>query len=252
MKNLKDLVGKLETLTNSDEIVEQLKEINKCFLQNYIIKINDLEIYPVEVEIYYFKDGVFEDENCHQNELQKNHFGKLYFHRAGRSKKEEALIDTNTYGGVDVCISKGDYYLSILIRSAYINELKKENLFSGINKISKKIINQCIQGKKDYCIDYLLKNIEKIEDIINKRTENINIENIFYQPRISEDHYSTKDEVKGEKGKYKYPLNSLNLGKDYEYLDIIKETKQTFYKKPENIKIIKDSFKKQNSKILHL
>ena len=146
-------VTKLKDKTNHDDIVKQLQKINECFLQNVIIKINNrLEIYPVEVEIYYYDNkGIFQDGNCHQNALQKNNFGKLYFHRKlnrttkKRSKEKETLIDTSYYGGVDVCISKSeDYYLSILIRSAYIkNRNNKENEFkSGIHRIVNTITDE--------------------------------------------------------------------------------------------------------------
>jgi hypothetical protein len=139
LKNDKEYKIKIHT-----PIIEQLQKINECFLQNVIIKINRLKIYPVEVEIYYYKQGVFEDECCHRNDLQKNNFGKLYFHRElnrktkRRCEEKEALIDTSYYGGVDVCVSDSeDYYLSILIRSAYIkNRNNKENEFkSGIHRI---------------------------------------------------------------------------------------------------------------------
>lgn len=145
MIDIRNKVKELEKETTDEKrIVKKLQEINECFLQNVIIKINRLEIYPIEVEIYYYKQGVFEDESCHRNDLQKNNFGKLYFHRElnrktkRRCEEKEALIDTSYYGGVDVCVSDSeDYYLSILIRSAYIkNRNNKENEFkSGIHRI---------------------------------------------------------------------------------------------------------------------
>ena len=154
-------IEKLEKLNNKknhDEIVTQLQKINECFLRNVIIKINRLEIYPVEVEIYYYKEGVFGDGNCHKNELQKNNFGKLYFHRASRSKSKDSLIDTNKYGGVDVCLSisnkkskEDDYFLSVLLRSAYIKNRKGTEFITGIhivvNRITDELENLLEEGK---------------------------------------------------------------------------------------------------------
>ena len=144
LKIIENEVKKLNDEKNHDKIVAQLQKINECFLRNVIIKINNrLEIYPVEVESYYYKKGVFEDGYCHKNVLQKNNFGKLYFHRASRSESKDALIDTSYYGGVDVCISDNDdYYLSILIRSAYIKNRKEKDLIMGIHRVVNRITDE--------------------------------------------------------------------------------------------------------------
>ena len=143
-----------------DSIVKKLQEINECFLQNVIIEINRLKIYPVEVEIYYYDNkGIFQDGNCHQNVLQENNFSNLYFHRAGRLKEKEALIDTTYHGGVDVCLSKGKYNLSILLRSAYIKNRKENKLefITGIhrivNRITDELENLLEKGKIDFEYD---------------------------------------------------------------------------------------------------
>lgn len=180
-------VEKLEKLNykkNNDAIIKQLQEINKCFLRNVIIKINRLEIYPVEVEIYYYDNkGIFQDENCHQNKLQKNNFGKLYFHRASRSKSKDTLIDTSRYGGVDVCISDSeDYYLSILIRSAYIKNRKeketKKEFITGIHRIVNRITDELENLLEDGKIDF--------------------------EYDIYEDEKAKKEQLKNEISKFKY------------------------------------------------
>lgn len=98
---------------------EILREINRMFLREYMIQIDEnFRLYPIEAEAYYYNESNFPDTTVHKNDLQKNRFGKLYFHRAGRAKKTAFLYDR---GGIDVCLSSGDYYLGILIRSAWIN-----------------------------------------------------------------------------------------------------------------------------------
>lgn len=119
MDELKRLIYELET-SNENEITI-LQRINKLFLTKLMIRINDtLVLYPTEVEAYYNNATKFSDMCVHNNKLQKNHLGKLYFHRKGETKENKILFWN--YGGIDVCISNNNsYYLSILIRSAIIN-----------------------------------------------------------------------------------------------------------------------------------
>lgn len=107
MDKLEGLVKQLEVLTGKNEIVEQLQEIGKYILNNcYFDFGNNQKIYPLWIEAYYYKNGVFEDEFCHKCDYQKgkDRFGKPYFH-----------------SGVDVCLPLGDYYLSYLIKVSYDN-----------------------------------------------------------------------------------------------------------------------------------
>lgn len=251
-EELKRLVNKLVEQKDKDEIVKQLQKINECFLTKYKInfkyKGKTINIIPIETEIYYYNENIdkniFEDKMIHKNDLQKNNFGKLYFHRI-QSKEYENMkwgakktnpIDLKRCG-VDVCISNSEeYYLSILIRSALINGIEKANMFSGINKICKKIIN--IFNPKD-CLQCFLYELECIPDVIQIREENkehINIEKIFYQQRIAGENYSSNNI--GE-------LNCLNLGEylseekqkenKYKYLKWIKQNFYTTTKKQEII-----------------
>lgn len=218
-----------ETCSATKEIIPILQKINDLFLTTYKleIKYNDktITILPVETEIYFSscknrecKKNIceqcnnFYDGMIYENERQKNNFGQLYFHRIQYESKDMDMywgakstdpIDLKS-GGVDVCISNSDnYYLSILIRSAYINCFEKENLVSGINMICKKIIKK--MRKSDECIEYLLKNIEqKNNNVIIERDKNEKMKdkNILHQPRISENHYSSMST---------YSLNSIDI-----------------------------------------
>lgn len=122
MNELRALINQLE-ISNSNE-VPILQKINELFLTELMINIEEgLVLYPTEVETYYNHVTKFPDSSVHMNELQQNHFGKFYFHRKGKEKKN-AILFWN-YGGIDVCISSGNYYLSVLIRSAIINSEEK-------------------------------------------------------------------------------------------------------------------------------
>ena len=222
---IKSKVKELEReISNKDNrIVKKLQEINECFLQNYMLQIDDLKIYPVEIECYYYKKLVFEDSICHQNELQKNRFGKLYFHR--KSKREDSKISTG-YGGVDICLSLGDYYLSILIRSAYINNEKK--IECGINKIVQRIL--CIEqfAKITNELEIKYNNIEK-QKVLSKR--NYKIYNSFVcHPRIKDKKYFYEyDKYKDNK----YLLNSFAF-------DELRNLKNSFYTEKRKKEILKE------------
>jgi hypothetical protein len=119
MKRVKELVDTLVSTAEKEKQVEILREINRMFLREYMIQTDDdFRLYPIEVEAYYYHASHFADTTVHRNDLQKNRFGKLYFHRAGRAGHTAFLYDR---GGVDVCLSRGGYYLGVLLRSAWIN-----------------------------------------------------------------------------------------------------------------------------------
>lgn len=206
MEELKKLVTRLKKEINNkdNKIVNKLQEINICFLQNYIIKIDKLEIYPIEVEIYYYKQGVFEDKSCHRNKLQKENFGKLYFHRASRSESKDALIDTSYYGGVDVCISDSeDYYLSILLRSAYIKD-RNEKIYikSGIHRIVNSITDELEFLLEKGYINNIECKICKNENFLKKIIDDFKF-NCFHHERIKKEK---KKEIHFDDG---YALNTF-------------------------------------------
>jgi hypothetical protein len=108
IKDLKLKVKKLEEERDLNKQEEILQEINEMLLTEYVIKISDnFIIEPLRVEAYYFHKGKFEDFNSHCSEKQKNRFGKLYLHKKGR-------------GGVDICLSDGNFFLSFLIKNSLI------------------------------------------------------------------------------------------------------------------------------------
>lgn len=170
MDKLEALVNSLEkqpTMEKDDKIVKKLQEILKIFLRNYYVEFGAFKIDPILVEAYYYNDKQnFKDESVHAarnengkiathaRERQKNNFGKLYIHNV--ITKDD---------GLDVCLSKGDYYFSILIKNAIIND----KYFATQSNVSKIICDKC-QGCNEVpsCLYYqecVLKKREQPKDM---------------------------------------------------------------------------------------
>ncbi len=150
-EELRSKVSALKDLRDEEKIVSQLQQILKYFLCNFYIVLNsegdeEYKIYPTLVEIYYSHDKnekqLFYDENVHAvankkgkitehaKKRQKENFGKLYIHNV-KSKDD----------GMDICLSLENYYLSILIKNAKINNMlnKQSGVSYSICKECKKI-----------------------------------------------------------------------------------------------------------------
>jgi hypothetical protein len=125
MNALKEKIEKeLLQSTDCDKQIGILQDINELILTKYKIVINGLELYPLEVEAYYYNNPNFKDDTVHRNDLQKSspeecRFGKLYFHRKG--ELATTPFKSGKRKGVDICLSTGNYYFGVLIRSARIN-----------------------------------------------------------------------------------------------------------------------------------
>ena len=104
---LENAVEALHSEKRESAICERLQQINEKFLREYIIQIGAYTIEPLLVEAYYCEPSLFPDCNSHKTQKQKNRFGKLYFHERGR-------------GGVDICLSRGDYYYSLLLKDTLV------------------------------------------------------------------------------------------------------------------------------------
>lgn len=120
MEELESLVADLRKQDNPETVIKSLQKIMEVLLTKYAIKLDDMIVQPLLLESYYYdwadkqnppgkndRAGRFLDDNCHGAPEQKD-FMKLYFHKTG-------------YGGVDLCLSDGPYYLSFLIKCACVN-----------------------------------------------------------------------------------------------------------------------------------
>lgn len=112
-----------------DDIVKWLQGIMSDFLQNRILEINGTLIQPFEIEAYYYKERVFEDEYVHCNEMQKvRNKGHFYVHRKGRNRQ-----DAYTGGNwccLDYVVGDEEAYFSFLLRSASVEH--NDNSFLAI------------------------------------------------------------------------------------------------------------------------
>ena len=52
-------------------ILENLQNEASCFLQHSYLKINEVVIYPKEIEVYYYESGKFEDYSVHRNNYKE-------------------------------------------------------------------------------------------------------------------------------------------------------------------------------------
>lgn len=128
MKNLKELESMVDELvkeTDKNKQVEKLQGIMAELLLEYAVETEkDFILYPTDVEAYYYNENNFPDDDVHKHELQKNNFGKLYFHRAGggRTKDNEYKnFHTQSKTGMDVCLSDNEnFYFGVLIKKALI------------------------------------------------------------------------------------------------------------------------------------
>lgn len=187
MDKLEALVNSLEKLPpreKDDKIVKKLQEILELFLRNYYVEFGAFKIDPILVEAYYYNDKQnFKDESVHAarnekgkiathaRERQKNNFGKLYIHNV--ITKDD---------GLDVCLSKGDYYFSILIKNAIINDKD----FATQSNVSKIICDKC-QGCNEVpsCLYYQ-------ECVLKKREQPKNDEIIFVKRKGLKNSYADK------------------------------------------------------------
>ncbi len=117
MEELKKIVVEKLKEENPKKQIQILQDINTLLLTDYEFRIDDDIIKPLWIEAYYYHENKFKDDNTHQAKKQKedDRFGKLYFHEKGR-------------GGVDICLSCGDYYLSFLIKYACVNGIFKSQM----------------------------------------------------------------------------------------------------------------------------
>ena len=123
MEELKSLVKKLETEYNEEEQIKILQDIGKKLLTEYVIQVGDVTIQPLWVEAYYRDIKKFDDESVHGNDKQKE-FDCFYFHHKTDDQRS----------GVDICLSKGDYYLSYLLKYTLVN-----GVFTTQSQLSGKI-----------------------------------------------------------------------------------------------------------------
>ncbi len=190
-KKFEGKINQLLKQNDREEILKQLQKINDLFLTECILEIDNMEIIPIETEIYYDNESKnFNDGMIYKDKLQKNRFGKLYFHRYQKNGQIN-----HRDGGVDICLSnKEDFYLSILLRSAYING----KLFTGPNKIQEKFYYDILENRILSLEGETKEEVQAKQKDKNEQNKDINTENIYHQPRIIGKHYNIAEEQEEE------------------------------------------------------
>lgn len=175
MNNLEIVIEKLKNTSDKDSQVKILQEINTLLLTQYMLKIDDdFILYPIEVEVYYYNNN-FKDDTVHGSELQKNRFGKLYFHRKGQSGENKILFSRS---GIDICLSNSnDFFFGVLIRSARVNN--EESIINGPQLLAQKVyrhicedenLEKLSEQNRSILVAYENKSIV-LEDSINREVQ---------------------------------------------------------------------------------
>lgn len=122
MEKLEELVEKLVAESNKEKQTKTLQDIGKLLLTEYIIQVGDIKVYPLWVEAYYFNNKNFADPFVHKAEEQKEN-NILYFHHKTDDQRN----------GVDICLSKGNYYLSFLLKYTLVDDkVRKQSELSPL------------------------------------------------------------------------------------------------------------------------
>lgn len=130
--------------TNRQRFINNLQTDARKFITKNNLELNGVIIEPKEIEIYYYKEGVFEDNSVHKNELQTANPNHFYIHRIG-TKRTDTYKGGN-YPGIDYVISNepGTYH-SYLIRSAVLDD----QLVIGPNKVLRAILQHTNMTKEE-------------------------------------------------------------------------------------------------------
>lgn len=108
-EGLRDAVRRLEACREVERQVALLGRLGALLLTDICLELApDVQLLPVWVEAYYYRPGRFEDPAVHRSPGQAGRFGQLYLHKKG-------------YGGADICLSLGEYYLSYLLKYSMVN-----------------------------------------------------------------------------------------------------------------------------------
>ncbi len=167
---MEDVINRLLKAKNEKDIILRLQEINEVFAKYSYFIMGNIEIFPIEVESYFYHPQWFPDTYSHINELQSNRFLHPYLHRRGNKAKNKVILGKR--GGIDIVLSNGtDYYFGLLIRMAEL-KIKGDYLsFEGPAKLK----------------NFLLKKMDKMEDLpieLKNRVELIPRQ-VFHLPRIN-------------------------------------------------------------------
>jgi molybdopterin converting factor small subunit len=207
-------------------------ETARDLMNNYVLKIDELEIELTEIEFYYFECNNHQDLYVHLDKLQRQK-GKLYVHKKGKG-----------YGGIDLTFGNGKFYGGILIRGIKSDD---ENIFiSGIGRVKKYISEKLNIENKYQIIQNFFEKLKNQDEISLEKKDILNY-NILHSRRINLDKRINNDEFR----------NSLYRFARLDYIEIQKnKLNNTDKKKLEisyiinisNITEVCNKFPNENSK----
>lgn len=125
LTELENAVRQLENTWDEASQLSLLQKLNDLLLTRFCLELGGgRRLLPLWVEAYYYHPGKFEDESAHRSPGQQGRFGRLYIHKKG-------------YGGADICLSLGGYYLSCLLKyslidGAFLSQLGLRDLLRGL------------------------------------------------------------------------------------------------------------------------
>lgn len=123
---------------DNQAIIEKLQNEAKQFLTETKLMLNGVSILPKEIEVYYYKEGEFEDTSVHGNELQQNNKNHFYVHRRGTTQSDK--YKGGNRGGLDFVVSDDENtYYSYLLRSVLIGN----DLVIGPHNVLESILEHC-------------------------------------------------------------------------------------------------------------
>lgn len=164
MDQIRTLTERLKAETNKRLQVEILQELAENILREYMIELSPyFRIYPIEVEAYYYNPSRFPDASSLRNELQKNRFGQLYFHR-GKPLETDVILEED--GGMHLCLSDSDAFnLSFFIRSARIND--ESRAVSGPDNLLRRVAEYVCSIKSDKLTLEDIQKLKRLEELEN-------------------------------------------------------------------------------------
>lgn len=173
LKDLQNLVGKLEKAETDQARIEILQDIGAKLINEYEIHIGDLTIKPMLVEAYYYDTQKFPDESVYS---AKNEKSKAVQYARSRQQKNQGklFLHYNDYG-MDICMTDSDqYYLSYLIKNALVN-----GKWQTQSEIGKMICGQCC--KYNEC--KYIQDCQYNDIVVLKKADLPEAHNIIFIPR---------------------------------------------------------------------
>lgn len=154
-----------------NDIVKRLQDDMRKFLQNTELEINGVTIRPLEIEAYYYEEGVFEDCYVHCNEMQtEKNKGHFYVHRKG--KREQDAYSGGNRCCLDYVVGKKGTYFSYLLRSASVEFNGESVLCIKPNILLNNILTATDLDKND---------LEKTKIDVKKEKNN---DQVFFSTRV--------------------------------------------------------------------